>query len=158
MAIWERISTLFSGRTAGGGELGDAENGAGEQQRKLTDQEILLGRKGESHAARFLTAKGFRILARNYATPVGEIDILARYKEFIVFVEVKTRISEEPAAPEEQVNSHKRNQLTKAAKFYLGRYPPPLPPARFDVVSIVWPPGKQQPTVKHFEHAFEATF
>ena len=156
MAIWERISTLFSGRTGGAGELGDAENGAGEQ-RKLTDQEILLGRKGESHAARFLTAKGFRILARNFATPVGEIDILARYKEFIVFVEVKTRVSEEPA-PEEQINSHKRNQLTKAAKFYLGRYPPPMPPARFDVVSIVWPPGKQQPTVKHFEHAFEATF
>ena len=50
MAIWERISTLFSGRTGGAGELGDAENGAGEQ-RKLTDQEILLGRKGESHAA-----------------------------------------------------------------------------------------------------------
>jgi putative endonuclease len=156
MAIWERIQTLFSGRTAGaGGDANGAENGAGEQ-RKLTDQEILLGRKGESHAARFLSAKGFRILARNLATPVGEIDILARYKEFIVFVEVKTRISEVPA-PEEQVNSHKKNQLTKAAKFYLGRYPSPMPPARFDVVSIVWPPGKQ-PTVKHFEHAFEATF
>ena len=156
MAIWERISTLFSGRTAGAaGELSGAANGAGEQ-RKLTDQEILLGRKGESHAASFLAAKGFRILARNMATPVGEIDIVARHKEFLVFVEVKTRISEEPT-PEEQINPHKMNQLTKAAKFYLSRYPPPMPPARFDVVSIVWPQGGS-PAVKHFEHAFEATF
>ena len=153
--MWDRLTNLFgTGRSSATTEEG---GGGDEAARKLTDQEILLGRKGESHAARYLAAKGFRILAKNLATPVGEIDILARYKEFLVFVEVKTRLSEEQASPEEQVNSHKRNQLTKAAKFYLGRYPPPLPPARFDVVSIVWPQGGQ-PTVKHFEHAFEATF
>jgi putative endonuclease len=153
-ALWNRLSNLFTGRSGGVGSDDTAENGA--DSRKLTDQEILLGRKGESHAASFLSRKGFRILARNLATPVGEIDIVARHKEFLVFVEVKTRISEEPA-PEEQINPHKMNQLTKAAKFYLSRYPPPMPPARFDVVSIVWPQGGQ-PTVKHFEHAFEATF
>jgi putative endonuclease len=151
--IWDRLTNLIGGRSTAPGDA--AENGSSDA-RKLTDQEILLGRKGESHAARYLAAKGFRILAKNLATPVGEIDLLARYKEFLVFIEVKTRMSEEPA-PEEQINAHKRNQLTKAAKFYLGRYPPPMPPARFDVVSIVWPQGGQ-PTVKHFEHAFEATF
>ena len=154
-ALWNRLSNLLTGRSAGSGGADDtAENGA--DPRKLTDQEILLGRKGESHAASFLSRKGFRILARNLATPVGEIDIVARHKEFLVFVEVKTRITEEPA-PEEQINPHKMNQLTKAAKFYLSRYPPPMPPARFDVVSIVGPQGGQ-PTVRHFEHAFEATF
>lgn len=151
--IWDRLQNLFTSRS-GGDAPGDGENGR--PPRKLTDQEMLLGRKGESHAARYLAAKGFRILAKNLATPVGEIDILARYKEFLVFVEVKTRVAAEPA-PEEQINAHKMNQLTKAAKFYLSRYPPPLPPARFDVVSIVWPHGGS-PTVKHFEHAFEATF
>ena len=149
--IWDQLQNLFSGRSAAAGE---GQNGA--DPRKLSDQEILLGRKGESHAATFLSRKGFRILARNLSTPVGEIDIVARHKEFLVFVEVKTRITAEPA-PEEQINPHKMNQLTKAAKFYLSRYPPPMPPARFDVVSIVWPQGGQ-PTVKHFEHAFEATF
>ena len=161
--LWERLQGLFTSggaATAGAGE----ENGAaaGEpalpsQQRKLTDAEILLGRKGENHAASFLKSKGYRILARNLSTPLGEIDIVARDKEFLVFVEVKTRVSDDAVAPEEQVNPHKRNQLTKAAKYYLGRYPPPMPPARFDVVSIVWPAGGH-PTVKHIEHAFEATF
>ena len=150
--LWERLQTLFINRSA---EV-DPETGE-PAPREKTEQEILLGRKGESHAAAFLKRKGFRILVRNFATPVGEIDIVARDKECLVFVEVKTRVDEEVVAPEEQVNPHKMHQLTKAAKFYLGRYPPPMPPARFDVVSIVWPPGGQ-PTVKHIEHAFEATF
>ena len=115
-----------------------------------------VGLSAESRAAALLLAKGYRIVSRRFRTPVGEIDIVARHKEFLVFVEVKTRITAEPA-PEEQINPHKMNQLTKAAKFYLSRYPPPMPLARFDVVSIVWPQGGQ-PTVKHFEHAFEATF
>ena len=152
--LWERIQTLFINRPAAApGEGGETPL----PQREKTEQEILLGRKGESHAAAYLKRKGFRILARNFATPVGEIDIIARDKEFLVFVEVKTRLSDESAAPEEQVNSHKMHQLTKAGKFYLSRYPAPLPSARFDVVSIVWPQGGQ-PTLKHIEHAFEATF
>src|SRR6476620_12199261 len=92
--LWDRLSTLFTSRS--GATAAEMENGGGGDPRKLSDQEILLGRKGESHAARYLAAKGFRILAKNLATPVGEIDILARYKEFLVFVEVKTRLSDEP--------------------------------------------------------------
>ncbi|MEA2734836.1 MAG: putative endonuclease [Humisphaera sp.] len=148
-SIWERLQNLFTGRS---GE-GEAVDG---QDKPRADVDNLLGRKGESHAATYLKSKGYRILARNLSTPVGEIDIVARDKDFLVFVEVKTRVADEPS-PQEQINPHKMNQLTKAAKFYLGRYPPPAPPARFDVVSIIWPQGGS-PSLKHFEHAFEATF
>jgi putative endonuclease len=148
---WERLQNLFTGR-GGSADEGDAPHGNGQKSPDKTP----LGRKGENHAASYLSGKGFRILTRNYVTPVGEIDIIARYKEFVVFVEVKTRAYDDTAAPEEQVNSHKMHQLTKAAKQYLSRYPVP-PPARFDVVSIVWPQG-QPPMIKHIEHAFEATF
>ena len=74
----------------------------------------------------------------------------------LVFVEVKTRAYDEPA-PEEQVNNFKRHQLTKAAKLYLSRYGTPQPPARFDVVAVVWPEGRD-PQIRHTPHAFEATF
>ena len=58
---------------------------------------------------------------------------------------------------EEQVNGFKTHQITKAAKFYLSRYGQPQPPARFDVVAIVWPTGRD-PIIRHTPDAFEATF
>ena len=58
---------------------------------------------------------------------------------------------------EEQVNSFKHHQLTKAGKFYLSRYGTPQPPARFDVIAIVWPQGRE-PQIRHTPNAFEATF
>jgi Holliday junction resolvase-like predicted endonuclease len=59
--------------------------------------------------------------------------------------------------PEEQVNQTKQHQLTKAGRFYLSRYGTPQPPARFDVVAIIWPAGRE-PIIRHTMGAFEATF
>ncbi|MGA2500602.1 MAG: YraN family protein [Tepidisphaeraceae bacterium] len=115
-----------------------------------------LGERGENIAARYLRDKGFTIIIRNYRCPIGEIDIVAKEGLTIVFVEVKTREEDEPR-PEDQVNSAKQHQLTRVARHYLGRYGHPQPPARFDVVAIVWPPGRQ-PIIRHTPHAFEATF
>lgn len=116
----------------------------------------ILGQRGENVAAKYLRNQGYKILLRNFHCDVGEIDIIARDGKTIVFVEVKTRTSDEPS-PEENVNAFKRHQLTKAARCYLSRYGSPPPPARFDVVAIVWPPGRQ-PHVRHIPDAFEATF
>ena len=115
-----------------------------------------LGDRGENLAARFLRNRGFRIICRNYRCELGEIDIVARDGRTLVFVEVKTRAYDDPA-PEDQVNTFKQHQLTKAAKHYLGRYGTPQPPARFDVVAVVWPEGRD-PLIRHTPHAFEATF
>ncbi|HEV7302035.1 MAG TPA: YraN family protein [Tepidisphaeraceae bacterium] len=117
----------------------------------------LLGDRGENIAARVLRNKGYTIIVRNFRCEMGEIDIIARDGTTLVFVEVKTRTDDSQAAPEDQVNGHKQNQVTKAAKFYLTRYGVPQPPARFDVVAIVWPTGRE-PQVNHIENAFGPTF
>ena len=115
-----------------------------------------LGQRGENVAARFLRNIGYKIMIRNFRCAVGEIDIIARDGDTLVFVEVKTRSEDEPT-PEDQVNHGKRHRITKAAKSYLSRYGTPQPGARFDVVAVVWPSG-QEPQVRHTQSAFEATF
>lgn len=117
----------------------------------------LLGDRGENMAARTLRNKGYKIIVRNFRCEMGEIDIIARDGTTLVFVEVKTRTDDSQAAPQAQVNDHKQNQITKAAKFYLTRYGVPQPPARFDVIAIVWPPGRS-PQIEHIPNAFGPTF
>lgn len=120
---------------------------------KLGDK---FGGRGENVAARFLRNRGFRIICRNFRCELGEIDIIARDGRTLVFVEVKTRAYDDPA-PEEQVNRFKQHQITKAARHFLARYGAQQPPARFDVVAVIWPTG-QDPQIRHTPHAFEATF
>jgi putative endonuclease len=115
-----------------------------------------MGPRGENVAAKYLRNEGYKIIERNFRCAMGEIDIVARDGKTLVFCEVKTRVADDPT-PEDQVNGFKRHQLTKAAKFYLARYGIPQPPARFDVVAIVWPHGRQ-PQIRHTADAFEATF
>jgi len=116
----------------------------------------VLGEGGENAAARYLRGLGYRILERNFRCELGEVDIIARDGRTLVFAEVKTREEDDPS-PEDQVNLQKQHQLTKAARTYLSRFGSPQPPARFDVVGIVWPPG-QAPQIRHTIDAFEATF
>ncbi len=138
------LQNLFTGNEAGDGEAFSPK------------KRDALGDRGENVAARFLRNQGFKIIVRNFRCDMGEIDIVARDGKTIVFVEVKTRAYDEPT-PEEQVNPTKQHQLTKAGKLYLSRYGVPQPPARFDVVAIVWPQGRE-PQIRHTPHAFDATF
>jgi putative endonuclease len=123
---------------------------------KPAPERDALGQRGENVAARYLRDQGYKILERNFRCELGEVDIIARDGRTLVFAEVKTREQDDPM-PEDQVNQVKRHQLTKAAKFYLSRYGIPQPPARFDVVAIVWPSGRE-PQIRHTTDAFEATF
>ena len=91
-----------------------------------------LGSEGEDLAVRFLQKKGYRIVARNYKTPVGEIDIIARDGDTIVFIEVKTRTDISFGYPFEAVNKRKRQKLKNLALLYLKRQGKESP-VRFDV-------------------------
>ncbi|SIO58643.1 putative endonuclease [Singulisphaera sp. GP187] len=114
----------------------------------------LLGSRGERHAARYLREQGFRILAKGYRTPLGEIDLIARDGDVLVFVEVKSRRQGQPA---EAVTLEKQRRLTMAALQFLARHRLlENQQARFDVVAIVWPDDRKAPTVEHFRNAFEA--
>ncbi|KPK46395.1 MAG: hypothetical protein AMK74_00315 [Nitrospira bacterium SM23_35] len=113
----------------------------------------LLGNEGESLAVRFLKKQGYDIIAHNYKTRIGEIDIIARDGETIVFVEVKTRSNDVFAAPYESVNSAKRQKMKNVASLYLKKQKTELP-ARFDVISItcLW---NGQKSIRHIRDAFE---
>src|SRR3989338_1931505 len=102
-----------------------------------------LGGWGEELASRFLSRKGYKILLKNFISPLGEIDLIARHKDVLVFVEVKARSSIDKGLPVEAVTFHKRAQLVKVAQYYMKRYSIQNIPCRFDVVSILFLSGKE---------------
>jgi putative endonuclease len=114
-----------------------------------------LGNAGERQAARYLKGKGFRVIARRYRTHLGEIDLVAEDGACVVFVEVKTRRSEEAGQPFEAVDRRKQEQLTRLALAWLKRKGWLERSARFDVVSIVWRAGAAKPEITHYRNAFE---
>ncbi len=115
-----------------------------------------MGDRGENLAATYLRQQGMKILQRNYRVGPGEIDIIARLGQTLVFIEVKSRAYDDPA-PEDQVDGTKQHQMTKAARSYLSRFGVE-PPARFDVVAVLFPPGGREPIIRHTPDAFQATF
>lgn len=113
----------------------------------------LLGIKGEDLAVKFLKKKGYRILSRNYKTPLGEIDIIAEDRDTLVFVEVKTRADNSYGLPFEAVNHRKREKLRRVALYYLKNCMKSDAPSRFDVLSIQ--AGKDKSEIEHIMDAFE---
>lgn len=116
----------------------------------------LLGDRGERAAARYLRQQGWKILARQQSGPLGEIDLIARDGDAIVFVEVKTRTSDAAGEPVEAVTPHKQKQLTRVALAWLKQRRLLECRARFDVIAILWAEGSRQPEIKHYRNAFEA--
>lgn len=108
-------------------------------------------------AARFLREKGYTILAANYRTRLGEIDIIARDGPYIAFVEVKARNETAIYAPREAVTAAKQRRLLRTAALYLRQHPTDLQP-RFDVIEIVTAEGKPMQAVEldHLQGAYEA--
>ena len=96
------------------------------------------GRRGEDLAHRFLRRRGFVITARNWRPPQGggEIDIVARDGEYLVFVEVKTRTSGQWNAPERDIDHDKMVALRRAARDYVRRSGADPAKLRFDVIAI----------------------
>jgi putative endonuclease len=112
-----------------------------------------LGKKGEDAAEGWLRQKGYKILERNWVHEKYEIDVIARDEEYIVFVEVKTRSSEQWGTPEEAVSKGKIRRIVEAADFYLKEYDIDLP-ARFDVIAAIWTGKKFE--IEYFDDAFLA--
>ena len=111
-----------------------------------------LGKTGENLAAQFLQRKGYQILERNYRKYRGEIDLIARDGNCLVFVEVKTARSREFGHPVLKVDRRKREQLGKIAMAYYQEHELEDQESRFDVVTVVFRGGKAE--IEHFENAF----
>ena len=115
-----------------------------------------FGTRSERAAARHLKRQGFRILARNYTCPHGELDLIAVEGRCVVFVEVRSTGGDDPLRPALSVDQEKQRRLTDLALYYLRQRRLLDCMARFDVLAISWPPEKREPVIVHYRQAFEA--
>jgi putative endonuclease len=120
----------------------------------MEDTKKALGSKGEDLAVRFLKKKGFTVIERNFHCPAGEIDLVAREGDTLVFVEIKARSSSEYGLPQDAVDRFKQKKIIQAARVYLAEHRLNEEiPARFDVVAIhVRPSGH---TIELIKDAFQ---
>ena len=114
-----------------------------------------LGAQGEALAARYLQRQGYRIIERGVRNGRGEIDLVARHGQTLVFVEVKTRRSLRAGNPVLAVDEIKQRRLAQLALDYCQQHRLLDCPARFDVVGIVWPLASRTPRIAHYVGAFE---
>lgn len=112
-----------------------------------------LGRAGEHLAEQYLRLRGLKTITRHFNTPTGEIDLIMRDRETLVFVEVKTRRDRKYADPEDAVRASKRRRMTRAAHWFIHKKHWEDQPCRFDVVAVLLPPDAQ-PEIEHFPDAF----
>ena len=114
-----------------------------------------VGKMGEAHAVYYLKKKSFRILERNYTIRGGEIDIIAKYGDWTVFIEVKTRTNDRFGSGLEKINYYKQEYIKRTALHYLKGNP--YGKIRFDVIEIVGEIKNNRllvNEVNHIENAF----
>jgi len=119
----------------------------------VSGRRIEFGKQAEIAAVNFLKARGYKILACNYKTKLGEIDIIGQDKGTICFVEVKARHSLDLGLPQEAVFSKKQRQISKAAIYYLKTNRLLNRPARFDVLTLLY--KDNLPQISLITNAFE---
>ncbi|MDP6491137.1 MAG: YraN family protein [Kiritimatiellia bacterium] len=113
------------------------------------------GRWGEREAEKHLKKKGYRILGRRVRIAGrDEIDLVARDRDVLIFVEVKTRASERYGRPIAAVDRHKRQVTSRAAMRYIRKLKDPDVLFRFDVVEVVGTPDSPETVVRHVEEAY----
>lgn len=111
-----------------------------------------LGKSGEEYAAQMVTQSGLKIVKRNYRCPKGEMDIIARDGERLVFIEVRTRRSGYRGWGEESITRQKALRLQAIAAYYLlEKGYKSWPNIRFDVIAVRWLEGK--PEIRWIEAA-----
>jgi len=119
------------------------------------DPRVPLGREGETRAAAYLHARGYRILARNERCDGVEIDLIAARGRTLAFVEVKTRRSRTAGAPEDAVDARKRARLVRGASAWLHAHRPRATRVRFDVIACEVD-REEQWSIRHWPGAFDA--
>jgi putative endonuclease len=133
MTLWERAKTLLG--------------------RKTLPEHLRRGELGERLAEKHLRGLGLKFLAANFRSRRGEIDLVFRDGDCLVFVEVKTRSSESWTRPAAAVNARKRRLLSKVALDYLKRLKHREVRIRFDVVEVLLPEAGE-PEIRHLPNTF----
>lgn len=136
MSLWTRLKALFT--------------------REPEPEHLRRGRLGERAAKRHLRGLGLKFLTANFRSQRGEIDLIFRDRDELVFVEVKTRSSEDWTRPAAAVDARKRQLLTKTALDYLKLLHHPQVKIRFDIVEVLLADGAVR-EVRHLPNAFAMT-
>jgi putative endonuclease len=116
-------------------------------------QHLRFGKLGERAAKRHLRRNGLKFLTANFRSPRGEIDLIFRAQDCLVFIEVKTRSSEEWSRPAAAVDKERRQRLTRAALDYLRLLKNPMVKIRFDIVEVLLADGDVK-EVRHLPNTF----
>lgn len=111
------------------------------------------GVTGEHMAEKFLLSRKFKILEKNFISPFGEIDLIARDKNFLVFVEVKTRISETFGHPLESIDIHKQRHIVNNCRYYMARRSLREKYWRIDVIGIKLNRSLELEILRHIKNA-----
>ena len=122
----------------------------------MTNKQQKFGESSENLAAWYLKENGYKILEQNYRNRLGEIDIIARDKKTIVFVEVKSRRSIRYGSPKWAVTPKKQRKISMVALYYLKTTNQIDAKARFDVVSIT--ANRDEPQIEIVKNAFELAY
>ena len=133
MSLWQRVRSLWT--------------------RRSEPLHLQYGKLGEKAAKRHLQRLGLTFLVANYSARRGEIDLIFRDQDCLVFIEVKTRSSESWTRPAAAVDARKRRRISKAALEYLRRIKAPTVPVRFDIVEVLLDNGLVG-EVRHLPNCF----
>ena len=112
----------------------------------MTEARRALGKKGETAARGYLERHGVRILVENFTCAAGEIDLIGREQDTLLFIEVKTRSSSAFGPPQLAVHYRKQKQIVRTAQWFLA--------CRFDVLAVTFPKGEEVPRIDWLRDAF----
>ena len=120
----------------------------------MSDPRRKLGLHGERLAEAFLKRNGLRTVTRRFDTPVGELDLVMRDRDTVVFVEVKTLRDDTLIDPHEHLGRTQQRRIARAARWFLERQRWMNRPCRFDLVGVLLPEAGE-PRIQHYPEAFE---
>lgn len=122
----------------------------------MPSKDQQFGKESESTAVKLLKKQGYKIIEQNYRTKLGEIDIIAKEKNTIVFIEVKSRKSVSYGNPKYAVTPKKMRKISMVALYFLKVTNQSSSKARFDVVAIS--PGGKDPEIEIIKNAFDLAY
>ena len=122
------------------------------------ENNLITGDLGEKLAIRYLKQKGYKLIANNYRTPLGEIDIIAEEKNITVFVEVKTRRSEKFGNPLSSITYHKQKQIIKNCLYFLKKFFLMDHPFRIDCIGILLNDKNNSNVITHLKNVIEIEY
>jgi len=122
----------------------------------MTRERLDLGKEGEQLALKEVKRLGYTCIERNYRCPLGEVDLVAKDGDTLVFIEIKTRKGKDLAYAKEAVDGRKKRQLSKVALAYMKAHECCDVKSRFDVVAVHWSEGGAR--IEVVKDAFELAY